>query len=97
MQSQTRNSLFSRLSDMQSRISEVNHLPEIEGEVLSQINRNNLRLDQIIEVLKKVVKTEQKGNKKRDTSITPDKTQPKKLKDRVEKLLAQNQSIKYIK
>lgn len=67
--------------------------------MISEINRNNIRLDQIIESVKKMVKNgEMKAGKRRENSVTPDKVQPKKLKDRVEKLLAQNsQSTKYIK
>jgi hypothetical protein len=60
-------------------------------------------LDQIIEAVKKMVKSGEikVGKKKeRDTSVTPNKSQSNKLMDRVEKLLAQSNNqnnIKYIK
>lgn len=67
--------------------------------MLNEINRSNLRLDQIIEAVKKIVKNDAKNVKRKEYSSTPDKLQPKKLKDRVEKLLTQNNqpATKYLK
>lgn len=53
---------------------------------MSEINRNNLRLDQIIEAVKKLAKSgdHMKGNKRvNNFNSTPDNAQPKKLKERV--------------
>lgn len=56
-------------------------------------------MDQIIEAVKKIVKNDAKNVKRKEYSSTPDKLQPKKLKDRVEKLLTQNNqpATKYLK
>jgi hypothetical protein len=49
--------LISRINEIQSRINGINYLNEIEEEVVSEINRNSIRLDQIIEAVKKMVKS----------------------------------------
>lgn len=70
--------------------------------MINEINRNNLRLDQIIDAVKKIVKSSDSKGVKRNINnfshhvnngnhgnhggnfnSTPDKVQPKKLKDRV--------------
>ena len=63
---------------------------------MGEINRNSLRLDQIIESVKKLMKTEGQRRKPGKT-VTPDKGQSKKLKDRVEKVIQEQHAAKYLK
>jgi hypothetical protein len=58
--------LLSKMNEFQSRINGINYLNEIELEVVAEINRNSVRLDQIIESVKKMVKSgDSKGGKRK--------------------------------
>lgn len=75
---------------MEDKTNTLNSFSEIQEELLNEVNKNNLRLDKITEAIKCMMK----GSKSSKMSITPEKLQPKRLKERVDKAIT---STKYIK
>ena len=87
-------SLATRLSRLEEQLSDI-RLSQIEEELIGEVNRNNQRLDLIIESVRKLMKVE--PLRKKQMNSTPDKLQPRRLKDRVDKVIQEGQASKYIK